>query len=79
MVEHGTDMQATESHADEAVVRDHTACLATNTAEIETLKRSDVDQWTAINNLRNRLPLWATMAMTGGGALIGFLGAHFKP
>lgn len=29
-------------------------------ADIVTLKESDRDQWTAINALRNRLPLWAT-------------------
>ncbi|SDG47151.1 hypothetical protein [Desulfosporosinus hippei] len=26
-----------------------------------------------IESLRNRLPLWATMTMTAGGAVIGFL------
>ena len=34
-------------------------------AEIEHLKDSDLQQWLAIDKLRNRLPLWATF-MIGG-------------
>ena len=34
-------------------------------AEIKNLRESDLQQWEAIDKLRNRLPLWATF-MIGG-------------
>ncbi len=43
-------------------------------------KRSDElhdvneDQWTAINNLRNRPPVWATVILMTLSALVGVLG-----
>jgi len=32
--------------------------------EIENLKENNKEQWTAINKLRNRLPTWATAAIS---------------
>ncbi|MBN1392936.1 MAG: hypothetical protein JW947_09055 [Sedimentisphaerales bacterium] len=32
--------------------------------EIETLKESDKKQWEAIDHLRNRLPVWATLLIS---------------
>lgn len=32
--------------------------------EIEALQGSDRDQWDAINHLRNRLPVWATLLIS---------------
>ncbi len=34
--------------------------IGINETEIETLKESDTKQWSAIEKLRNRLPIWAT-------------------
>jgi NO-binding membrane sensor protein with MHYT domain len=41
-------------------------------SRIETLETSDKEQWTAINQLRNRLPVWATLFIS---FLTFFLGA----
>ena len=58
---------------------------ATNTADIATLKDRcrdlhdvDEDQWRAINALRNRLPVWATMAISLLTFLCGILAAKLK-
>ncbi len=32
------------------------------------------DQWTAINNLRNRLPVWATVILMIMSGVVGVLG-----
>lgn len=43
--------------------------------ELESGKRLDkMDE--VIDSLRNRLPLWATMAFTGAGLIIGLLVNH---
>ena len=39
--------------------------------EIETLKESDKEQWLAINQLRNRLPVWATLFISFLTFLLG--------
>lgn len=62
----------TELH-DEATVRDHISTLSDHERRLTTLEASDRDQWSAINALRNRLPLWATIAFTLGGATIATL------
>jgi hypothetical protein len=33
-------------------------------AEVKFCKKETEDQWTAINNLRNRLPTWATITIS---------------
>jgi hypothetical protein len=40
----------------------------------EELHKVNEDQWTAINNLRNRLPVWATITLMIMSALIGVMG-----
>jgi len=46
-----------------------------NNQRIKTLEESDTDQWLAINQLRNRPPVWATLliAILSGvsGVLLG--------
>ena len=42
-----------------------------NETEIKNLRQSDLDQWTAINQLRNRLPLWATVILMVMSGLVG--------
>lgn len=51
------------------VCQEHSGCKA----DIEALQKSDEQQWTAIENLRNRPPTWATFALTGMGGVIGYL------
>jgi hypothetical protein len=41
--------------------------------EVENLKRTDKDQWDAINELRNRLPVWATLVISILTGLLGFV------
>lgn len=41
--------------------------------QVSTLEGSDDDQWTKINRLRDRPPVWVAWVGTGGGAIIGFL------
>ena len=33
-------------------------------SDIKTLQKDTTEQWTAINLLRNRLPLWATIVIS---------------
>lgn len=40
------------------------ATVAGHTEAIKTLKDSDDRQWDAIEKLRNRLPVWATMVFS---------------
>jgi hypothetical protein len=35
-----------------------------NETRIGALEKSDVEQWTAINQLKNRLPVWATTVIS---------------
>ncbi len=39
---------------------------------IATLKRDTADQWTAIDKLRNRLPIWATVLISVLTFALGF-------
>lgn len=41
--------------------------------QIKQLEKSDGDQWKMINQIRNRLPHWATMMIGVLMGLIGFL------
>lgn len=38
--------------------------VATNTKAIETLEEETERQWTAIDKLQNRLPVWASMLIS---------------
>jgi len=38
--------------------------IATHEEAIDTLKQSDKNQWLAIEKLQNRLPVWATLAIS---------------
>ena len=38
---------------------------------VDRLEQDSGDQWTAINSLRNRLPVWATVVMMVLSAMIG--------
>ncbi len=38
--------------------------VATNEANVESLQKSDKDQWAAIRLLQNRLPVWATLLIS---------------
>lgn len=40
----------------------------------DELHEVNEDQWTAINNLRNRLPVWATVILMVMSGLVGVLG-----
>lgn len=44
--------------------------------QVKQLESADVEQWTRLDALRDRLPNWAVWVMTTGGGLIGFL-AHW--
>lgn len=43
-----------------------------NATKIAQLEKSDADQWTAINALRNRLPVWGTLVVSLLTFLLGF-------
>ena len=43
-------------------------------ARLENLEIDNRDQWTAINQIRNRLPVWATLVMTLMGTVLGITG-----
>jgi hypothetical protein len=43
--------------------------------DVGTLKQAVIDLWAAVNALRNRLPVWATLLIAGQAAAIGALGA----
>lgn len=40
----------------------------------DELHEVNEDQWTAINNLRNRLPVWATVILMIMSGVVGVLG-----
>lgn len=53
---------------------------ASNTAKIEglmltcaELREADRELWTAVNQIKNRLPLWATFIITGLASLVTLL------
>lgn len=48
---------------------------AVHTTEIEALKVSDVKQWEAIDQIQNRLPVWATLVISLLTFLCGILGS----
>lgn len=45
--------------------------VGVNEEAIDTLKKNDIDQWDAINKLRNRLPIWATLLVSSLTFLLG--------
>lgn len=60
---------------EEVDVNAHVGQLAGHEARICELEKDRVDQWSAINSLRNRLPLWATLAIS---TLTGALGVSLS-
>ena len=63
---------------DEVDVNAHVGQLASHEARICTLEEDRVDQWTAINSLRNRLPLWATLAISSLTGALGVTASHVR-
>jgi hypothetical protein len=41
--------------------------------QVIQLVEDKAEQWRKIDEIRNRLPNWAVMTMSGGGFVIGFL------
>lgn len=41
--------------------------------QVKQLELADVDQWRALETLRDRLPNWVVSIMAAGGGVIGFL------
>jgi len=52
--------------------------IGVNEKAIETLEKSDDDQWDAINKLRNRLPNWATFVFAGLTFALGWMASMLK-
>lgn len=52
---------------------DHIATIAGLNARVKNLEGADADQWKKIDAIRDRLPNWAVVVMSIGGAIIGYL------
>ena len=53
---------------------EHSGCIEA----IETLKKSDGKQWEVIERIRNRPPVWMSLAFAAALGAIGWLSAFVK-
>jgi len=47
--------------------------IATLEQQVRELDRNQTNQWKKIDEIRDRLPNWAVLVLSGGGFVIGFL------
>ncbi len=52
--------------------KEECALVQVNAKAIKTLEASDVNQWAAIDKLRNRLPNWAVFVIAGLSGALGW-------
>ncbi len=53
------------------------ATLSAHQVRLETLEQSDEKQWTAIDHIKERLPVWATVVFGILTFMLGFM-SNFK-